>query len=146
MKHFTDTFSIGFYCRPSRISSNGGCPVQTQHRYTMNTTIIATTNALAARHISSITRTTGSALMGASKALLIEEAKRQMRTTSGCHFIYEKADGSIREAFGTLNAAICGKHINGRGDSPETWGCTCYWYMEKGGFRSFRWANLIAVL
>lgn len=28
MKHFTDTFSIGFYCRPSRISSKGGCPVQ----------------------------------------------------------------------------------------------------------------------
>ena len=103
------------------------------------TTIIttATNNALVARHIASISRTTGSALMGASKALLIEEAKRQMRTTSGCHFIYKKANGEVREAFGTLNAAICGKHINGRGDSPETWGCTCYWDMEKGGFRSF---------
>ena len=112
------------------------------------TTIIttATNNALVARHIASISRTTGSALMGASKALLIEEAKRQMRTTSGCHFIYKKANGEVREAFGTLNAAICGKHINGSGDSPETWGCTCYWDMEQGGFRSFRWANLVAVL
>ena len=112
------------------------------------TTIIttATNNALVARHISAITAKTGSALMGTSKALLIEEAKRQMRTTSGCHFIYQKANGEVREAFGTLNAAICGKHINGRGESPETWGCTCYWDMEKGGFRSFRWESLVAVL
>ena len=111
------------------------------------TTIIttATNNALVARHIAFISRTTGSALMGASKALLIEEAKRQMRA-GVCHFIYFKKNGEVREAFGTLNAAICGKHINGRGDSPETWGCTCYWDMEKGGFRSFRWANLVAVL
>lgn len=111
----------------------------------MTTTVIATNN-LTAAHIASISLTTGSELMGASKALLIEEAKRQMRSTSGCHFIYKKANGEIREAFGTLNAAICGKHINGRGKSPENWGCCCYWDMEKGGFRSFRWANLIAVL
>ena len=112
------------------------------------TTIIttATNNALVARHISAITAKTGSALMGTSKALLIEEAKRQMRSTSGCRFIYAKKDGSVREAFGTLNPALCGKHINGRGESPETWGCTCYWDMEKGGFRSFRWENLVAVL
>ena len=112
----------------------------------MTTTVIATNNNLTAAHIASISLTTGSELMGASKALLIEEAKRQMRTTSGCHFIYKKANGEIREAFGTLNAAICGKHIHGRGISPENWGCCCYWDMEKGGFRSFRWANIIAVL
>ena len=28
MKHFTNTFSIGFYCRPSRKSLKGGCPIQ----------------------------------------------------------------------------------------------------------------------
>ena len=112
----------------------------------MTTTVIATNNNLTARHISSISQTTGSALMGAAKALLIEEAKRQMRSTSGCHIVYRKKDGSIREAFATLNPALCEKHINGRGQSPEDWGCTCYWDMEKGGFRSFRWENLIAVL
>ena len=113
----------------------------------MNTIITTTTNnALVAAHIASITRTTGSALMGTSKALMIEEAKRQMRSTSGCHFLYMKKDGSVREAFGSLNPVLCDKHINGRGQSPETWGCTCYWDMEKGGFRSFRWANLVAIL
>ena len=49
----------------------------------MNTTVIFTNNSLTARHIISITKTTGSELMGASKALFIEEAKIQMRTTSG---------------------------------------------------------------
>lgn len=112
----------------------------------MTTIITATNNALVAAHIQSISAQTGSALMGASKALLIEEAKRQMRTTSGCRFIYQKANGEYREAFGSLNPALCGKHINGKGDSPETWGCTPYWDMEKGGFRSFRWSNLITVL
>ena len=53
----------------------------------MTTTVIATNNNLIAAHIASISLTTGSELMGASKALLIEEAKRQMRSTSGCHFI-----------------------------------------------------------
>jgi predicted amidohydrolase len=61
-----------------------------------------------------------------------------------------EADGStlawMQRMARELNAAICGKHINGRGISPENWGCCCYWDMEKGGFRSFRWANIIAVL
>ena len=112
----------------------------------MNTIITtATNNALVARHIAAVSVKKGSALVGIAKSMLIEEAKRQMRTGT-CHFLYVKKDGSVREAFGILNPALCGKHINGRGESPETWGCTCYWDMEKGGFRSFRWENLVAVL
>ena len=118
----------------------------------MNTIITAFTNkTLISNHIRAISIKTGSALMGMSKALLIEEAKRQMRSTNGCRFIYLKVaepgqQQEVREAFGTLNPSLCGKHINGRGQSPETWGCTCYWDMEKGGFRSFRWENMVAVL
>lgn len=111
----------------------------------------ATNNALVATHINAIARKTGSSLMGMSKALLIEEAKRQMRSTNGCHFLYLKVakqgkPQEVREALGSLNPALCGKHINGRGTSPENHGCTCYWDMEKGGFRSFRWENILAVL
>lgn len=114
----------------------------------MNTSIItlATNNELVAKHIARISAITGSAFKGVSIAMLIEEAKRQMRTASGCHFLFKKANGEIREAFGSLNHALCDKHINGNGQSPENWGCCCYWDMEKGGFRSFRWQNLIAVL
>lgn len=112
----------------------------------MNTIITtATNNALVARHIAAVSVKKNSALVGVAKAMLIEEAKRQMREGT-CHFLYVKKDGSVREAFGTLNASLCGKHINGRGVSPETWGCSCYFDCEKGEFRSFRWQNIIDVL
>ena len=105
----------------------------------------ATNDAIVAAHIAAITRTTGSALMGTSKALLIEEAKRQMRE-GVCHFIYVKKDGSVREAMGTLDRSVLNATLKGTGDSPETWGCCYYHDVIKGGARSFRWANLVAVL
>ena len=111
----------------------------------MTTTVIATNNNLTAAHIASITLSTGSELMGASKALLIEEAKRQMRN-GVCHFIYKKKNGEIREAFGTLDKSVLNATLKGTGDSPETWGCCFYHDCIKGGARSFRWANIIAVL
>ena len=106
---------------------------------------IITNNPLVATHIASIAHTTGSELMGASKALLIEEAKRQMRN-GVCHFIYMKKNGEIREAFGTLAKSVLNATLKGTGDSPETLGCCFYHDCIKGGARSFRWANLIAVL
>lgn len=105
----------------------------------------ATNDALVAAHIASITKTTGSALMGTSKALLIEEAKRQMRE-GVCHFIYMKKDGSVREAMGTLAKPVLKATLKGTGNSPEEWGCCYYHDVIKGGARSFRWANLVAVL
>ena len=111
------------------------------------TTIIttATNNALVARHISAISAKTGSALMGMSKALLIEEAKRQMRE-GVCHFIYLKKDGSVREAMGTLVKPVLNATLKGTGASPEEWGCCYYHDVIKGGARSFQWSNLLAVL
>jgi hypothetical protein len=106
---------------------------------------IITNDTLVARHISAISYKTGSPLMGASKALLIEECKRQMRN-GVCHFIYKKKNGEIREAFGTLAKSVLNATLKGTGDSPETWGCCFYHDCIKGGARSFRWANLIAVL
>ena len=112
----------------------------------MNTIISTTTNnALVAAHIKAITIKTGSALMGTSKALLIEEAKRQMRN-GVCHFIYQKKNGEVREAFGTLHRGVLNATLKGTGESPETWGCCYYHDTLKGGARSFRWQNLIAVL
>ena len=105
----------------------------------------ATNDALVAAHIATITRKTGSALMGTSKALLIEESKRQMRN-GVCHFIYMKKDGSVREAMGTLAKSVLNATLTGTGTSPETWGCCYYHDVIKGGARSFRWENLVAVL
>ena len=112
----------------------------------MNTIITTiTNNSLVATHIKAITIKTGSALMGTSKALLIEEAKRQMRN-GVCHFIYMKKNGEVREAFGTLDMGVLNATLKGTGESPETWGCCYYHDTLKGGARSFRWANLVAVL
>ena len=117
----------------------------------MNTIIATTTNnARVATHSNAITAKTGSSLMGMSKALLIEEAKRQMRN-GVCHFVYlKKADKNghqeVREAFGTLNKGVLNATLKGTGESPETWGCCYYHDTIKGGARSFRWENLIAVL
>ena len=110
----------------------------------MNTIITATDNALVARHIEAITIKTGSALMGVSKALLIEEAKKQMRA-GVCHFVYMKKNGEVREAFGTLDKGVLNSTLKGTGESPENWGC-CYYHDVLKGPRSFRWQNLVAVL
>ena len=99
----------------------------------MTSIITSTNNALVARHIAVIAAKKGSTLTGTAKALLIEEAKRQMRLGT-CHFLFVKKDGTVREAYGTLNASLCNKHINGRGISPESWGCSCYFDVEKGKF------------
>ena len=111
---------------------------------------IITNDTLVARHIAVISQKTGSTLLGASKALLIEECKRQMRN-GVCHFVYlKKADKNghqeVREAFGTLNKGVLHATLKGTGESPENWGCCFYHDCIKGGARSFRWANIIAVL
>lgn len=111
----------------------------------MKTIITATNDALVAAHIKVITAKTGSALMGTSKALLIEEAKRQMRN-GVCHFIYLKKNGEVREAMGTLSKPVLKATLKGTGESPETWGCCYYHDVIKGSARSFRWQNLLAVL
>ena len=112
----------------------------------MATTIMTATNdRLVATHIATITSKTGSELMGMSKAMLIEEAKRQMRN-GVCHFIYMKKNGECREAFGTLNKGVLNATLKGIGESPESWGCCYYHDTIKGGARSFRWENLMAVL
>ena len=110
----------------------------------MNTIITATNNALVARHIEAITIKTGSALMGVSKALLIEEAKEQMRK-GVYHFVYMKKNGEVREAFGTLDKGVLNSTLKGTGESPENWGC-CFYHDVLKGPRSFRWQNLVAVL
>ena len=106
---------------------------------------IITNDTLVARHISAISYKTGSPLMGASKALLIEECKRQMRN-GVCHFVYMKKNGECREAFGTLVKGVLNATLKGTGESPESWGCCYYHDTLKGGARRFRWENLIAVL
>lgn len=112
----------------------------------MNTIIsTSTNNPLIARHIAVVSLQKNSAYVGVAKAMLIEEAKRQMRN-GVCHFLYLKKDGSVREAFGTLAKPVLNATLKGTGESPETWGCCYYHDVIKGSARSFRWSNLIDIL
>ena len=106
---------------------------------------IITNDTLVARHITAITAITGSSLKGAGIAIMIEEVKRQMRN-GVCHFIYKKANGELREAFGTLDKNLLNATLKGDTRSPEDWGCCFYHDCIKGAARSFRWQNLVAVL
>ncbi len=110
----------------------------------MNSMII-TTNSLTATRIAVIARRTNSELMAGAKAMMIETAKRLMKGGI-CHFVYAKKDGTLREAWGTLNRSLVEKHIVGTGESRECYATTAYFDTEKGAWRSFRWENLVAVL
>lgn len=55
-------------------------------------------------------------------------------------FTFEKVDGSIRRALGTLASAYLPATGGNRRDCP---GVQIYFDLEKGEWRSFRLANLI---
>ena len=105
----------------------------------MSTTVTSATRQTAIAGI------IGNSTIATSKALLIEEIVKQMENGI-CHFMFMKKDGSVTERFGTLNPALCSEHIKGTGKSPELRGCTFFWDVVNGGFRSFRWENILAIL
>lgn len=90
-------------------------------------------------------RTSSRMVDGISKALLIELLKRKLRSGQIVKFAYLKKDGSIRIAFGTTNPNFVADKVCGWGDSRENYATSAYYDLERGGWRSFRWENLIAV-
>jgi len=71
----------------------------------------------------------------------------QFRLMNGtAHFLYRKADGTIREAFGTLLEKICENNINGWGIPKKHFNCQAYFDIEEQAWRSFKYENLIAIL
>ena len=76
--------------------------------------------------------------------MMIENLKKQMQNGI-VHFAYVKRDGSIREAWGTTKSGLVDKYINGNGTSREYFCTIAYYDVEAGGWRSFRWENLVAV-
>ena len=106
--------------------------------------MIATRDSRTATRISVIRMRTGSGIAAGAKALMIESLKRQMRN-GVAHFVYEKKDGTIREAWGTTNGSLVAKHTNGNGECRERFATTAYFDIEAGSWRSFRWENIIAI-
>lgn len=97
-----------------------------------------------AKRAMAIAKKLNSVEMGVEKSLLISALKRRLQM-GVVRFAYQKKDGTIREAFGTLDRVIIKAKVKGTGTSPEEYQCCCYFDIEKGAFRSFRWENLIAI-
>ena len=88
---------------------------------------------------------TGSAAMGVVKAQMIDLLKEKLRN-GVAHFIYKKqSTGEIREAWGTCSSQLMKATQNGRGFSGDAVNTIKYWDLERGGYRSLRFENLIQV-
>lgn len=107
--------------------------------------MIATRDSRTATRIAVIGMRTESDLIAGAKAMMISDLKKQMRNRVA-HFVYKKKDGTIREAWGTTNAALAARHTNGNGSSRESYKTTAYFDVERGGWRSFRWENIVCIL
>ena len=91
-----------------------------------------------------IAKRTGSELMAGAKAVLVEALKDKMKNGIA-HFVFQKKDGSLREAWGTTNRSLAEKYINGNGVTREAFATTAFFDVEVGDWRSFRWENLVMV-
>ena len=107
------------------------------------TNALVITNGTATR-MAVIAQRTGSELVAATKAMMIESLKEKLRN-GVAHFLYIKKDGTIREAWGTTNAALAHKYTNGNGVSREIFKTTAYFDVEKSSWRSFRWESIVKV-
>ena len=87
---------------------------------------------------------TGSAAMGVVKSQLIDPLKVKLHN-GVAHFMYQKKNGKIREAWGTTSSNLMQAKINGNGILRDSVNCVAYWDIEKSAFRSLRFESLIAV-
>ena len=106
-----------------------------------NALVITDTTAV---RMNVIAQRTQNLLIAGAKAMMIESLKEKLRN-GVAHFLYIKKDGTIREAWGTTNAALAHKYTNGNGVSREIFKTTAYFDVEKSSWRSFRWESIIKV-
>ena len=90
-------------------------------------------------------RTNAREIDGISKAILIEQLKNKLKSGKIVKFAYLKSNGEVRIAFGTTNPDFVKDKVCGWGESRESHATTAYFDLEKCGWRSFRWENLIAI-
>lgn len=111
----------------------------------MKNTVIVTRDSMTATRMAVIGRRTGSNLIAGAKAMMVLDLKRQMRNGIA-HFVYQKRNGEYREAWGTTCKSIAERHTNGNGECREHFATTAYFDVERGGWRSFRWENIVGIL
>lgn len=108
----------------------------------MTTAIVIDNNTI--RRATVIAQRTGSDIMGVLKAQMIETLKAKL-SGGVAHFAYQKKNGQIREAWGTVNHHLVASKVNGNGYARDLVNCVCYFDVEVGAFRSLRFENIIKV-
>ncbi len=91
-----------------------------------------------------IAKRTDNVAIGIIKAQLIDLLKEKMKN-GVAHFVFEKKNGELREAWGTTSHSLMKANIIGNGLSGDDVNTVKYWDVEKGAFRSLRYENLIQV-
>ncbi|WP_406683332.1 SH3 beta-barrel fold-containing protein [Seonamhaeicola sp. MEBiC1930] len=76
-----------------------------------------------------------------SKAWVLYRLAKEMRNNDEVHFTYEKKDGSLRRALGTLRDVK--QFVKGTGKTNNK--VFHYWDLQASAFRSFKVENLISV-
>lgn len=113
-------------------------------KYIIGMETMVVVNNKTQRRANVIYKRTKSMEMGVIKSLLIDTLKAKLRS-GVAHFVYLKKDGSLREAWGTTSHNLIKANVNGHGIDRDSVNCVCYWDVEKGGFRSLRFENLMQV-
>ena len=91
-----------------------------------------------------IAKRTGNIAEGFLKSQMIDLLKEKMKN-GVAHFVFKKKDGEVREAWGTICHNLMKANISGTGYSGDMVNTVKYWDVEKGGFSSLRFENLIQV-
>ena len=80
------------------------------------------------------------------KGLLIETLKGRMLNGEIVRFCYQKMDGSIRYAVGTLQSDSVKANINGTGIPKRYYGMFVYLDLQKMAWRGFKEERIIGVI
>jgi hypothetical protein len=107
-------------------------------------TMMVVNDNLTLTRMAVIAQRTKSEFVAGAKAMMIEDLKKQLRNGIA-HFVFQKKDKSLREVYGTTMESLVKRHINGNGCSRECYATTAVYDVEKAGWVSFRWENIVAV-
>ena len=77
------------------------------------------------RRANVIANRVGNDAIGIIKAQMIDLLKNKLKNGIA-HFIYQKKDGSLREAWGTTSHNLVKANVNGRGFERDYVNCVCY--------------------
>ena len=81
-----------------------------------------------------------------SKGMMAETLKKRMMRGEVVRFCYQKLDGSIRFAIGTLQSDAVKANINGNGIPKRFMGMFAYLDLEKMAWRGFKEERLIGIV